>query len=77
MIFRHNRKPKRYVAAPLDWRFLGVKTGSVVDTQRDQPSNIPQNILDEFRFVTTYSNAKRIARWANRQEKKRIKRALG
>ena len=64
MIFR-KKKDKRYRAVKLNWKpILGVETGTVKDTRPDEPSKVDKT-GPGWEFVTTYSNAKWIARWAN------------
>lgn len=69
MFFRKNKNANpRYVARALDWKPLfGVETGVVDDTRPDEPSTLDRSGAG-FKYVTTYSNAKRIARWANKWE---------
>lgn len=68
-LFRRKKRDQRYVARSLNWRpFLGVETGVVDDTRPDEPTAIDHD-GPGFKYVTTYSNAKRLARKANRLEK--------
>lgn len=68
MILRRNKRAPRYVARPLNWRVLGVETGVVDDTRPDEPSSVEHD-GPGFKYVTTYGNAKRIARRANKLER--------
>lgn len=61
------KHPRRYVARSLNMPFLGVATGVVDDTQPNEPSVVDRDEAG-FKYVTTYGNAKRIARKANRLE---------
>jgi hypothetical protein len=67
MAITFRRKPKRYVATDLNWPLLGVATGAVDDTQPHLPSTLDRT-GEGWEYVTTLRNAKRIARWANRNE---------
>lgn len=68
-LFRRGPKNKRYVARSLNWRpLLGVETGVVDDTRPHEPSNFDHD-GPGFKYVTTFSNAKRIARRANRLDR--------
>jgi hypothetical protein len=55
------------MARPLNLRVLGVETGAVYDTMPNEPSTLDRTGAG-WQYVTTYSNAKRIARRANRAE---------
>lgn len=62
------RRPKRYVARDLNWRpILGVATGVVDDTMPERPSRLDRTGAG-WEHITTLSNARRIARWANRKD---------
>jgi len=72
MKFFHRSYEKRYIARPLNWRpILNVETGVVDDLRPDEPSVIDRD-GPGFKYVTTYSNAKRIARKANRIERRSL-----
>jgi hypothetical protein len=67
-LFRRKRD-RRYVARSLNYRpILGIETGMVDDTRPDEPSSFDHD-GPGFKYVTTYGNAKRIARKANRMER--------
>ena len=62
------KRERRYVARDLNWRpILNVATGVVDDLQPDEPSTLNRTGVG-WETVTTLSNARRIARWANRKE---------
>jgi hypothetical protein len=62
-------KPKRYEARECGPPLLGVKSGCVYDLRPDEPRafEYPEH---GFKYVTTLHNAKRIARKANRLDRK-------
>jgi hypothetical protein len=61
--------PKRYEARECGPPLIGVKAGCVYDLYPDEPRafEYPEH---GFKYVTTLSNAKRIARKANRLDRK-------
>lgn len=68
MFLRKNKENIRYVARGLNWKpIFNIETGVIDDLRPDEKS-----ILDRtgpgWEHITTLSNAKRIARWANRKE---------
>jgi len=66
MWWRKKDKNSRYQAHRHDYEVIGIPLGGVTDTRPDESCRLPDDLAEALLYVTTYSNAKRLARRANK-----------